>query len=880
MRSLRSRAYELLLGLYPADFRLRYGRAIRDFHRDRVATSRAAGDSMLALWIAISIDTIRSAAGERARLVAAREGIMSTLAQDLRYAVRGLARRPAFTTMIVATIALGIGANAAIFSVVDGILIRPLPYPHPEQLVAFGHEAPQWLSSAPDFIDYRRDVRSLSGLAAYIQREATLSTSGDPQRVRVVRASDDFFPILGARPLVGRLFTADEFRTTVAPAVVLSYSLWRRAFGGDPAIVGRAVRIEGIPRTVVGVMPPQFEFPEARTDLWMPLPQFNPDSAGDRSNNYLFMLGRMKPGVTLARLRAEAATVAQRIVRDHPANFDPASPLRPHITRVVDDLVGGTKPYLYALLGAVGFVLLIACANVANLLLVRGEGRQREMALRSALGASSARLTRQLLVESGLLAAAGGVIGLFLAWAGMLAMLAAAPASIPRRDAIEMDWRVVAFTAAVVAATSLLIGLLPSRRAARSNAADALKDGGRVVAATGGGRAVRRALVIAEMALAVIATSGAGMLLRSLWHLQSAKLGFEPDSVLTARLSISRVQYDDARAAVFFSELLDRIRAIPGVRAAGAAGWLPIVDAGGLWGYQPEGGAYPNGRWPNAVPQQVTTGYFAAMRIPLFAGREFDERDRAGSQLVAVVSKKFAEASWPGQSALGRRFRLNADSFATVVGIVGDVRSRGFADTPEPTMYFPYAQSGITAYAEPRAMVLSVRAAGDPMRFAEPIRAIVRSLDRNAPLSEIRTLDDVVGTSVSNRRFNTALLAGFAALALLLAGIGTYGVVSYGVTQRTFEIGVRIALGADQRSVMSLVMSEGLWLAALGLGIGLAGSVAGGRAIRALLVSVSAVDPPTLAGTAALLLGVALVSCALPARRALRVNPLDALRGA
>jgi putative ABC transport system permease protein len=876
---LRSRAYELLLSLYPAEFRARYGRAIRDFHRDRVDTACASGDSMIALWIAIVFDTIQSGAAERARLLAAREGIMSTLAQDFRYAARGLLRRPAFTAMIVATIALGVGANAAIFSVVDGILIRPLPYLHPEEIVAFSHEAPHWLSSGPDFVDYRRDVHSLSGLAAYIQREATLSTNGDPLRVRAVRASDDFFPVLGVRPLIGRLFADDEYRSAIAPVVVLSYSLWQRAFGGEPSIVGRTVRVEGIPRTVIGVMPEQFEFPEARTDLWMPLPRFNPDSAGDRSNNFLFMVGRLKSGVTLEKARAEAAIVAQRIVHDNPASFDPAVPLRPHLTRVADDLVGGTKPYLFALLGAVGFVLLIACANVANLLLVRGDGRHKEMALRSALGASTGRLVRQLLAESGLLAAAGGAIGLFLAWAATRALLAAAPASIPRRDAIEMDWRVLAFTGAVVLATGLLIGLLPSLRGAKSNAADALKHGGRSVASTGGARIVRRTLVVAEMALAVIATSGAGMLLRSLWKLQGAKLGFEPAGVLTARVSISRVEYDDVRAAVFFRELLDNTRAVPGVRAAGAAGWLPVVDASGLWGYRPEGGSYPDGRWPSAAPQQVTTGYFAAMRIPIIAGRDFDERDRAGAPLVAVVSKKFAEASWPGQNALGRRFRLSTDSFVTVVGVADDLRSGGFAATPDPTMYFPYPQTAVSAYTEPHAMALSVRVDGDPTRFAAPLRAIVRSLDRNAPVSEVRTLEEVVGTSVSNRRFNTALLAGFAALALLLAGIGTYGVISYGVTQRTFEIGVRMALGADERSIMSLVMSEGLWLAAIGLGIGFGGSIAAGRAIRAMLVSVSTIDPPTIAGTTLLLLGVALISCALPARRALRVNPLDALRG-
>jgi predicted permease len=780
---------------------------------------------------------------------------------------------------VVATIALGVGANAAIFSVVDGILIRPLPYPAADRLVSFGHEAPQWLSSEPDFVDYHRDVRSFSGLAAYVQREATLSTGDDPQRVRAVRASEDFFPLLGVQPLVGRVFTSDEYRPTIAQVVVLSHAFWQRSFGGDRSIVGRTVRVEGIPRTVVGIMPPQFEFPEARTDIWMPLARFNPDSLGDRAYNYLFMVGRIKPGATLEGTIQEANTVAKRIMRDAAAHFDPAKPLKPRITSVVDDLVGGTRPYLFALLGAVAFVLLIACANVANLLLARGEGRHKELAIRSAIGASSSRLTGQLLVESGLLALAGGALGLALAWGSIRLMLALAPASIPRLDAIGMDWRVIAFTATVAVATGLLIGVLPARRAARSNAADALKDGGRVVASHGAARGVRRTLVIAEMALAVVATSGAGMLLRSLWNLQSATLGFEAHGVLTARVSIARAQYNDARSTAFFDQVLQRVRAVPGVRAAGASGWLPVVDAGGLWGYRPEAGSYPQGRWPSAVPQQATTGYFASVGMPIIAGRDFTDQDRLGSQLVAVVSKKFAEASWPGQNALGRRFQLAIDSFVTVVGIVGDIRSRGFADTPEPTMYFAYPQSGASAYGQPRAMILSIRTDGDPLALGPAVRNIVRSLDRNAPVSEVRTLEQVVGTSVSNRRFNTALLAAFAALALLLAGIGTYGVISYGVSQRTFEIGVRMALGAGDASVLSLVMSEGLWLALAGLALGLGASVAVGRAIQAILVNVSSVDPPTIAGTALLLLFVALVSCALPARRALRVNPLDALRG-
>ena len=623
MTHRRARLYDLLLALYPADFRARYGRAIRDFHRDRVDVARVAGDSMLALWISITIDTLQSAAAERARTFISGDTTMGSLFQDLRYALRGLARRPAFACMVIATIALGVGANAAIFSVVDGILIRPLPYPDAGRLVTFGHEPPQWLTSDPNFLDYHRDVHSLDGLAAYVNREATLTTDDNPQRIRAVRASEDFFPVLGVRPLIGRVFAADEYTPRVAQVVVLSYSLWQRDFGGDRSIVGRSVRIEGVPRTVIGVMPPQFEFPEARTDLWMPLPRFNPDSLGDRAGNYLFMVGRIKPGLSIDRVRSEANAVARRIMDDYPEKFDPARPLKPHITRVVDDLVGGTKPYLFALLGAVGFVLLIACANVANLLLVRGEGRQKEMALRSALGASGSRLTSQLLVESGLLALTGGALGLFLAWAGMRGMLALAPASLPRRDAIEMDWRIVAFTAAVAIATGILVGLLPARRVATSNAADVLKDGGRVVSAHGGAKSVRRLLVVAEMALAVIATSGAGMLLRSLWHLQSATLGFEPRGVLTARVSISPREYDDARSAIFFDQLMTRLRAIPGARVVGAAGWLPVVDAGGLWGYRPDGGVYPEGRWPSAVPQQATPNYFAAAGIPLLAGRDF-----------------------------------------------------------------------------------------------------------------------------------------------------------------------------------------------------------------------------------------------------------------
>lgn len=805
---------------------------------------------------------------------------MSWFLRDLRFGARAYVRRPVFTLIVVATIALGVGANAAIFSVVSGILLRPLPYPHADRLFSFGHEAPEWLTSEPDYLDYRHQMQSLDGLSAYTRSEATLTNGDNPQRVRLVRASDGFFRVLGVHAMLGRTFQADEHVPRPAQVAVLSDALWRRGFGADPSIVGRTIRVDGVSRVVVGVMPAQFDYPEARTDLWMPLPNFNPDSLGDRANYYLFMVGRLKPGVTLARARVEAAAIAGRIMRDNPQHFDPARPLVPHLSAVSDDLVGKTRPYLFALLGAVSFVLMIACANVVNLLLVRGEGRQKEMALRSAIGASRTRLTWQLFAESSLLAAGGAALGLVLAWGGGRGLRALAPSSIPRLDAIGIDWRVVMFTALVACLTAILTGVLPALRASRVRAGEALKDAGRVVGAHGGGGAVRRTLVMAEVALAVVAVGGAGMLLRSLWNLQSHALGFAPHHVLTAGVSIARTDYDDAHAAVFYDQLVTRIRAVPGVRDVGAVGWLPVVDAGGLWGYRVEGADYTTTRWPDAVPQQITPGALSAMGIPLLAGRSVSDDDRPGSPLVAIVSRAFADASWPGQDPLGKRFRLGGDSpFMTVVGVAGDIRSRGFDDTPEATMYFPYAQSGISAYGEPRQMKLVIRVDGDPGAKVAAVRAVLRSLDPGAPLSEVRTLDEVVGTSVSNRRFTTALLGAFALLALALAGIGTYGVVSYSVEQRGFEIGVRKALGAGDQAVMILIVAESMRVALVGIAVGLIAMAGIGRAIRSMLVEVPAIDPVTLIGTALLLALVAALAAMLPARRALGVSAAVAMKG-
>ena len=877
------RFYELLLRLYPAEFRARYGRAMRDFQRDRLSLAAKNRESTAALWARTVADVLVSAAAEHLRSFVSGGGTLDTLRQDLGFALRGLRQRPRFAALVIGTVALGVGANAAIFSVVSGVLLRPLPYPHDEQLFSMGHEPPQWLSSQPDFIDYKRQMKSISGLAAYDQRTATLGTNLDadsrPERVAVVRASEGFFDVIGAKPVVGRTFLAEDHESKIARVAVLSYGLWQRDFAGSRSVIGRTVILDGAPRVVIGVMPPHFAYPKAATSVWVPMARFNLDSLSDRNQHYLFMVGRLRSGFTLGQARAEALGVARAIMRAEPSKFDPKAPLIPHLTGVRDELVGQTRPYLLALLGAVGFILLIACANVANLLLIRGAAREKELAVRTALGASRRRLVVQLTTEGAMLSVIGALLGLALAMAVDRVFVAMAPSNVPRLDDVGADWRVLSFTAATCIVTAVLIGVVPSLRASRGDLAGGLRQGGKTTGIEGASRALRRAFVAMEMALAVTSLSGAGMLVRSLWALQRQQLGFDPRGVLTAEIAVLPSAYDDARAAIFYEQLTTRVRAIPGVRVAGASAWLPVVGTGGLWGFRPEGGSFPDGRWPLAVPQHVTPDYFAAAGIPLLSGRDFTSGDREGSQLVVIVSDKLARTAWPGQDAIGKRMRLGSDSiYLTVVGVVGDIQSRGFGDPPEPTMYFAYGQSARSAYYQPKQMSLLIRTDGDPFALVPALRREVAALDRMTPVSEIRSLDEIVGISVAVRKFSTLLLAGFAVLALLLAGLGTYGVIAYAVTLRRYEIGVRMALGAANRSVLLLVMSEGFVVSAIGLVAGLVAASVVGRGIRTMLFGVAPSDPASLVGTSLLLSVVAIGASVIPARRALRVDPLEALR--
>jgi predicted permease len=871
------RLVRALIRLYPAEFRERYGAAMLAFHRERMAEGRVP-------WPRIVTDHLASAASEHVRAARRRPAVdldgSSTpmLGQDIRYALRGLARRPLFAAVVIATIALGVGANAAIFGVVRGILLRPLPYREPDRVVSMGHAPPTWLASPPELFDYRRDVRAFEQLAAFTSSEGNLATPEEPERVATASVTPEFFPVLGLRPLLGRTFAPDEDRVMPSTVAVLSYGLWQRRFGGDPQIVGKTIPFNGRPRTVVGVMPQFFDYPSSHTDIWLPMARFNTDSLGDRANHYLFMVARLRAGVTLERATNEAGTVARRMMRDHADRYDPTAPLAPVIARVSDGLVGATRPYLWTLFGAVGFVLLIVCANVANLLLARGEGRRREMAVRTALGASRRRILAQLLTESTVFAIVGGTLGVFLAWSGTRALVALAPPSVPRLDQIGVDWAVLAYALLTSLGAGVLFGLAPALRASREAPAETLKEGGRA-SHQGTSRRMRRALVVTEVALSVVMLCGAGVLLRSLVKLQRTDLGFDTRSVLTAK--VSTLGLNDARSIVFWAQVLERVRAIPGVTSAGAAGWLPVVGQGGLWGLLAEGQSYDRvPRAPTAEPQQVTAGYFRAMGLRVLQGREFTDNDREQGPFVAVVSKSLATLLWPNADAIGKRFRLGGDStFMTVVGVANDIRSRGFNDPPEPTMYFPYPQTSKTAYFMPRSLNLVVRTAGDPLLVANQVKAIVRSLDATVPVSDIRTLEQVVGISVANRRFSTILLGGFAALALVLAGIGIFGVISYGVSERRFEIGVRIALGAERSTVLASVLGDGIRMALVGVGLGVVGAAAVLRVLRSLLVGVPVVDVATFAAVALGLVVVAALASLIPARRATAISAMEALRG-
>jgi putative ABC transport system permease protein len=812
---------------------------------------------------------------------------VSTFIQDLRYAARTLAKAPGFTLVALVTLALGIGANTAIFSIVNAVLLRPLPYHEPDRVVLLWSHWTNWTKtwvSEPELADYQQ-ARSLEHVAAFSSTSFNLTggAGSEPLRVLAAQVQAPVFDALGARPLLGRVFTADEDRPGRERVVMLVEGLWRSRFGSDPSIVGRSIELDAASYTVVGVLPASLRLPldyanRAFTQIWVPL-ALGPVDPQERGNHGLNALGRLKPGVTLAQAQAEIDTITRGFLQQYPDNYDDKFGLT--LVPAPVEVFGDIRPALTILLLAVGAVLLIACANVANLMLARSEARQKEIAVRVALGAGRRRIVRQLLTESMMLSVVGGGAGVALAYALIQGLVALDPLKIPRVQEIALDARVLAFTAAIALVTGLLFGIVPALQSSRTDLQSVLKEGGRDSRVGAGW--LRRVLVASEIAASVVLVAAAMLLARSFARLLDVDAGFNAAQVLTLRTSLPNATYTDSASMVrAYADLGRRLRESPGVQAAGAVTGLPLATTRGDWGIRIEGRPMDPREGLAADWQVVTPGYFEALGTPLRAGRTFTDADTATTLPVIVVNQTMAKKFWPGADAIGRRLTMGSnDRWITVVGVVADIHHRGLDMEPRPEMYRPHTQfryGGPDAPAVP-TMTWAVRTVDDPRAATSYARAAVRAVDARLGISDIATMDEVVADSTSDRRLNMLLFVLLGTLALALATVGVYGVVAYSVSQRTHEIGVRMAIGARPNDVVRLMIQEGGRLAIAGVVAGSVVALAAARLIRGLLFGVSATDPLTFAAVAAGLLAVALLASYIPARRATRVDPMIALRG-
>ena len=895
------RVYRLLLRLYPADFRAEFGTEMVQLFQARRAEGRFGATPWGAarFWGDIVVDLAATAPAQRLASVAAVSarrgrrpaaaahrsgGSMETLVQDVRYALRTLRARPAFTLVAVLTLALGIGANATIFSVVNELLLRPLPFREPERLVTVlgVREGKREGVSYPDLLDFQRESRAFSGIALLAGQTVNFTGGDTPDRLRGAFVTGGVFDVIGVKAAVGRTFTdAESEMGRAVPVVVVSHALWRTRFGGDPTLVGRALQLNGRPFEVIGILPAGFRSPFDEPDVWIPVPfhtSRTPDwsrtgkGAFERTSRYVPALGRLAPGATVAEAHAELATVADRLARAHPeSNAGWGVDVEP----LQRTLTGDVRAALLTLFAVVGVVLLIACANVANLLPARAAARRREMSLRAALGAGRGRLVRQLLTESVVLAAAGGAVGLLLAHVGLRGLLAVVPSSFILFRRVAVDGDVLLFSLLLVAGCGVLFGLAPALHASRANLNEAFVARGGSALAAPGRFTARNVFVVAQVALSIVLLVAAGLLTRSLVGLQRVDPGFDPRGVLTMEFRLPATKYtEDAQSAAFMERAIAEIRRVPGVRSAALARAAPFSYNGATAGYVVEGREPAPGQEPPETQlNTVTPGYFATLGIPLRGGRDFTEADRAAAPAVAVVNEALVRREWPGGSALGKRLRAaDGGPWLTVVGVVGNAKHYALGDPPAAQVYIPYAQSpGIFA-------TIVARTAGDPLALAPAVRAAIWSVDRDQPVWKIRTLDGMIRASLGQQRFTMGLVAGFAAVALLLVGIGIYGVMSYAVAQRTQEVGVRLALGAQRGEVLRLVVRQGLALTGVALAVGLAGALAAARVLASQLHGVSTADPLTFAVVPVVLGAVALVATYLPARRASRLDPMVALR--
>ncbi len=805
---------------------------------------------------------------------------------DLRYAFRQLTKNPGFTAVAVLTLALGIGANTAIFSVMNATLLRQLSYKEPDQIVMLWGTNPGgfgWRGktgfSAPSFLDYKQQNQVFERMATFSGVDFTLTGADSPEPILGGMVNAEFFGVLAVQPILGRIFLEEDTQTGRDQVAVLSYNLWQRRFGSDPHIIGQTIRLDAMGYTVVGVLPQGFNFsiPDyyKSRDLWVPI--VLPRDNSERGHKYLSVIARLKQGVTLRQAEQDMSVITERLAREYPREM---TGFGVKLTPLHEQIVGDSRLVLLLLFGAVSFVLLIACANVANLQLARCSTRQKEIAIRTALGASRGRLLRQLLTESVLLASIGGALGLVLtSWGiGLLRGLGPADAG----TVVAVDSTVLAYSLGLSLITGILFGLAPASQPTPARMSEPLREGGRNSAARENGLRLRRLLTVSEVALSMILLIGAGLLIRSFVGLLQVDPGFETKNILTAQFNLPKYSYPEAtKQAAFYAQIMERIKSLPGVTAIGATDELPPTMGRHANTFFIEGRApIDESDQSVAVQDRLTTAdYFRVMGIPLIAGRVFSDTDNGLAVPVALVNQNFARRFFPNESAIGQHLRFGSvNPWITIVGIVGDVRGFGLDKQPKSEIYLPYQQQRWFPYNPLPQMHLVVRTAGDPKSVAAAALGLVRELDKDLPLPEARTMETVLAASIAERRFNMLLLGGFALIALILTGVGIYGVVSYSVAQRTREIGIRIALGAQSHDVITLVMRNGMRLVLTGIVMGLAGAFALTRWMASLLFAISAIDSLTFIVTALLVTAITLLACWVPARRATKVDPMVALR--
>jgi predicted permease len=812
---------------------------------------------------------------------------METLLRDIHYGLRSLLKRRGFTLVAVVTLALGIGANTAIFSVVNAVLLRPLPYPNADRLVAISEnslKAADISVAYPDYLDWRAQQSVFEEMSARMPTGGIIAGANEPERVIGRLVTPSFFATLGVQPMLGRAFTEAENNPGAPPVIVISHGLWRRHFGGASEVIGKSITYNGEPWTVIGVMPPWFDFygrTNINNDVFTPLGRLNNlDFMQDRKSHTVRVTARLKPGVTIEQARAELSAISARMATLYPASN---TGIGANTRSFLDDYVGDSRQSLRVVFAAVAFMLLIACANVANLMLARAATRRREIALRLALGASRWRIVRQLITEGLLLAFVGGAFGVLLATWGVNLLSRLSTAEMSRMDEVTIDWRVLAFTSVITVAVGILSGLFPALQSSRFGLNEALKRGDRASSGGSGGR-LRRSLVATEVALALMLLVGAGLVVRSFDRLTSVKPGFDPQNVLTFRMRLPDAKYKEAsQAAAFCREAMSRVSALPGVETVAVATGFPLGRASEN-GYLVEGQAEPlPGRGPRSFRQDVSEDYHKALRIPLLEGRLFNAQDTEKSPLVVIVDQEFVARSFPNQPArevLGKRLRFGeSEGWREIVGVVGHVKQYGLNEEGRAEIYRPWTQIPPKWKADfTRATDMIVRTSVDPLSLVGAIKQEIRAIDKDQPIAQVQTLDDKLSESIAPQRFTLLLLGIFASIALSLAAAGIYGVMSHAVTQRTQEIGVRMALGARQLDVLKLIVRQGMSLVVIGVGLGLAGAYATTRLMTSLLFDVTAKDPITFVVVTVVLTIVALLACYIPARRATKVDPLVALR--